>query len=400
VTGHDAEFRRWALVIGAGFLATTLPQAELLDLPFRRLLESELKVSQQDMALFFLVAVSPWNFKPLFGLLCDAVPLFGTRRRSYVIIAAGIAGVLWLAMGFVPHSFAALAALLFAINLMLVLASAALGGLLAELAQRSPSYARLVSVRAFVESVCLAISGTLSGWLAGLPFGIATLAGAVISLSVAPIAWLWLREEPVRYSAVAFRAAVADLRAFAASRIVWAAVALVFVASLSQTFTTPLFFLQRNALGFPVETIGYLNSVTGLASIAAPLLYVMLQGRVAPRKLLALSLAGAAFGVAGFCFYGSVPQAVAIHAAYGFLNTMLSVAVLDLAARMAPQAAAATGFSVMVAAWNVGGSAGDNIAAALIERWGFGFNAVMLMFAGVALAAALVTWRLRADETA
>lgn len=378
-------------MIGAGFLATTLPQAELLDLPFRRLLARELNASQQDMALFFLVAVAPWNFKPVAGLLCDAVPLFGTRRRSYVILAAGVAGALWLALGFVPHSFAALAALLFAINLMLVLASAALGGLLAELSQRSESYARLVSVRAFVESVCLAISGTLSGWLAGLPFGVATVVGAVISLSVAPIAWLWLREDrKAQYSRDAFRAAAAGLREFASSRAVWGAFAVVFIASASQTFTTPLFFLQSRTLGFAVDTIGYLNSVTGVASIAAPLLYVVLQGRLAPRMLLVLSLAGASLGVVAFCFYGSVPHAIAVHAVYGFLNTMLSVAVLDLAARMAPPAAAASGFSIMVAAWNVGGSVGDNIAAALIERFGVAFENMVLIFAVVALLALAV----------
>ena len=388
-------------MIGAGFLATTLPQAELLDLPFRRLLERELNATQQDMALFFLVAVAPWNFKPIAGLLCDAVPLFGTRRRSYVIIAAAVAGALWLGLSLVPHSFAAMAALLFAINLMLVLASAALGGLLAELAQRSDSYARLVSVRAFVESVCLAISGTLSGWLAGLPFGFATVAGAVISLSVAPIAWVWLREDKTaQYSGEIFRAAVAGLRGFVASRAVWGAFAVVFIASASQTFTTPLFFLQSRTLGFAVETIGYLNSVTGLASIAAPLLYVALQGRLPPRTLLVLSLVGASLGVAAFCFYGSVPQAIAVHAVYGFLNTMLSVAVLDLAARMAPRAAAATGFSIMVAAWNVGGSVGDNIAAALIERFGVAFQSMVLVFAGIALLALGLALLLPKDEKA
>ena len=353
------------------------------------------------MALFFLIAVSPWNFKPIAGLLCDAVPLFGTRRRSYVILSAALAGLGWLGLSLVPHSFAAMAALLFAINLMLVLASAALGGLLAELAQRSPSYARLVSVRAFVESICLAISGTLSGWLAGLPFGIATIAGGLISLTVAPIAWVWLREErKAIYSRDAFRAAAAGLRSFVTSGVVWGAVAVVFISSASQTFTTPLFFLQSKTLGFAVETIGYLNSVTGLASIAAPLLYIMLQGRLPPRTLLALTIVGASVGVTAFCFYGSVPQAIAVHAVYGFLNTMLSVAVLDLAARMAPPAAAATGFSVMVAAWNVGGSVGDNIAAALIERFGFRFESMVLIFAGIGLLALALTLLLPKEEKA
>jgi predicted MFS family arabinose efflux permease len=95
-----------------------------------------------------------------------------------------------------------------------------------------------------------------------------------------------------------------------------------------------------------------------------------------------------------------VPQAIAVHAVYGFLNTMLSVAVLDLAARMAPRAAAATGFSIMVAAWNVGGSVGDNIAAALIERFGVAFESMVLVFAGIALLALGLALLLPKDEKA
>jgi hypothetical protein len=33
----------------------------------------------------------PWTTKPLFGLLSDFVPLFGSRRRNYLLLANGAA---------------------------------------------------------------------------------------------------------------------------------------------------------------------------------------------------------------------------------------------------------------------------------------------------------------------
>ena len=39
------------------------------------------------MATFFAIAMSPWYFKPIAGLLSDAFPIFGSRRKSYMILA-------------------------------------------------------------------------------------------------------------------------------------------------------------------------------------------------------------------------------------------------------------------------------------------------------------------------
>src|ERR1700756_5119924 len=47
---------------------------------------------------FITVFNLPWIIKPLYGLISDFVPLFGYRRKSYLIIAnvAAIGGYLWV----------------------------------------------------------------------------------------------------------------------------------------------------------------------------------------------------------------------------------------------------------------------------------------------------------------
>ena len=48
-----------------------------------------------------LLAV-PWTIKPAFGLLSDFVPLFGSRRRNYLLLANGVAAASLLLLAFIP----------------------------------------------------------------------------------------------------------------------------------------------------------------------------------------------------------------------------------------------------------------------------------------------------------
>mmetsp|Transcript_34755 Transcript_34755/g.33075 ORF Transcript_34755/g.33075 Transcript_34755/m.33075 type:complete len:566 (-) Transcript_34755:44-1741(-) len=62
-------------------------------------MKDELHLNPTDMAAIGGVTSLPWVIKPLYGFLSDGVPIFGYKRRSYLIIA-GIMGCLsWLALG-------------------------------------------------------------------------------------------------------------------------------------------------------------------------------------------------------------------------------------------------------------------------------------------------------------
>ena len=51
-----------------------------------------------QVTAFFTVFNLPWIIKPVYGLVSDFVPLFGYRRKSYLILAnvAAIAGYFWV----------------------------------------------------------------------------------------------------------------------------------------------------------------------------------------------------------------------------------------------------------------------------------------------------------------
>jgi hypothetical protein len=185
---ENPSLRLSMLILAAGIISTSLAQPDLLDLPIRRLLKDELRVSESQMAMFFGIGALAWYVKPLAGLLVDRVALFGTRRRYYLIISALLAAVLWLLLGTVSRSFVLLLATVAAIQLMLVIGSTVLGGLLVEWGKLLRAEGRLVSCRIFVEHVCVLVAGPLAGYLAGLPFGTAAVIGAAIAVVIAPIA--------------------------------------------------------------------------------------------------------------------------------------------------------------------------------------------------------------------
>src|SRR6516164_8658497 len=117
-----------ALVIVAGVLATTLAQTQVLArLPLQNLLKNELHADRTANAAFFFWAGLAWYLKPFAGILTDAFPLFGTRRKHYLLISSALTALCWIAMAFLPHMYGALLFVVIVINTFMVMASTVTG---------------------------------------------------------------------------------------------------------------------------------------------------------------------------------------------------------------------------------------------------------------------------------
>ena len=62
------------------------PGEGLIAQPVRSLL-SGWKKSPSEITQFMAIVSAPWVIKPIYGLLIDFVPLFGSRRRNYLLLA-------------------------------------------------------------------------------------------------------------------------------------------------------------------------------------------------------------------------------------------------------------------------------------------------------------------------
>lgn len=188
---------QYAILVGAGAFATTFAQSRVLaNFPTLFLLKEHLHLGKEAVAIFFFWAAFAWNLKPLAGILTDAFPLLGTRRRSYMVLGSIAAGVLWLVMGLYPSNYNQLLLASVGMNIATVVASTVMGGLMVEAGQAFGAPGRISSLRQFVQSVAQIGAPLLGGYLAGKTFGwsATTTIGAMTMFLLAVVTFLTLRE--------------------------------------------------------------------------------------------------------------------------------------------------------------------------------------------------------------
>src|SRR5262245_17671852 len=97
------RFRGFALLVGAGWLSTNVGYS-IADLPMRFTLIEHMHLGPKAVASFFFWTQATNYIKPLAGTLTDYVPLFGTRRRWYLLLSLLACGSMWLLLGIVPQN--------------------------------------------------------------------------------------------------------------------------------------------------------------------------------------------------------------------------------------------------------------------------------------------------------
>ena len=109
---------------------------------------------------FWFLSGLAWYCKPIAGILTDAFPLFGTRRRHYLLLSSAVAGAIWIAISFLHHRYDLLMWSNIVLNCFIVMCSTVLGGFLVESGQRLRATGRLTSTRMFATYTAL---GRLAG---------------------------------------------------------------------------------------------------------------------------------------------------------------------------------------------------------------------------------------------
>jgi len=383
-TTPDDSLVRWSLIVAAGMFASSLALPDMLDLPTKNLLRTELKLGRDEISLFMSLAGLPWYFKIFAGLLSDCFPLFGTRRRHYLIFSGTLAAVCWLIVGHVGHAYWPLLFALMATHTMLVFVSTVTAGLIVEAGKRLGAEGQLVTVRVVVESGCGVVAGPIAGFLAGQDYVWTGVVGAIIAVSVVPAAVLLLREPPVsRYDTSALRDTAHELRQVLASRALWLSALFLALVNAPQVFSTVLYFHQTEVLGLSNLEIGYLGSAAGIASVATAGLYGAVRARFALRPLLVAAILTNALCVGAFVFYRSWQAALAIEVLRGVLGTVAVLVLMEAAVRATPARAAAMGFALLMSAWNVDVAVGDYAGAWLVQHKVLAFYSLTGTFAAL-----------------
>jgi Na+/melibiose symporter-like transporter len=310
-----------ALIIVFGIFASTMPQTTALGrLPLQFLLKNEMNVTREQMAAFFFWAGLAWYLKPVAGLLTDAFPFFGTRRRHYLLFSSALTALSWIGMNFVPHRYGPLLAGAMTLELCLVMGSTVIGAFLVEAGQNLAATGRLTALRMLVFHFCTLIRGPLGGLLSTAGFVWATGVNAALALTIFPVAYIFLKEQRVGQdrSSVVFQNAWQQLRTIFRSKNLWLAVLFIALFHFSPGFTTPLFYIQTDELHFSKQAIGNLGVFSGMFAILSAILYSQLIKRLPIRTLLFIAVALSACATLFFLFYSNWTRAMWIESQNGF----------------------------------------------------------------------------------
>jgi len=385
-------FWRAATVIATGIFVAGLGWPGLIGrLPFGLLLKNELHLGPEKVAAFWAVTTAAWYVKPAFGLLCDAWPLFGTRRRGYLLLGSAAATCGWMAFALVPRTFASLMAVTAALNLALVVISASVGGMLVEEGQRRGATGRLSALRSALEGIMSLVAGPLAGVLAARAFGVTAAAGAATLAVLIPVT-LFLQREPRRAVAnhVVWAKAAADLRAIVRSRAMVTTSLLLFLVYLSPGLQTPLLYYQQDVLKLDPQMMGWLQTAGGAGVLVGAALYAWLCRRLPLRYTLCAGIVINAAAALLYLGYRSLTSALIIDGTVGVLGAMATLPIYDLVARATPKGSESFGFALMMSVRSLSQfGLSDPLGSTLYGRFHLRFETLILINAGSTLAVLL-----------
>jgi MFS family permease len=314
----------------------------------------------------------PWVVKPIYGMVSDFLPLFGYRRRSYLLLAnaAAIGAFLWTTRVLAP---AAIVSTLLLTAIAMAISSTVCGALLVENGQKHNASAAFINQQWLWFNVAVMVASVAGGQLIEIlsPAGALHAAGAIAAAAptaviASSIALVDERRAPVNVDELK-RALRGFLDTFR-SRTLWLIAAFLFCYYFSPGFGTPLYFYMTDHLRFSQGTIGMLSSVSAAGWIAGGLVYRYALRGMTTRTLLNLSIVAGTLGTLIFLGMVDVRTAIAIYFVNGIAGMIANIATLTLAADHAPERSEGFAFAALMSVINLATPLSDTIGAFLYEH--------------------------------
>jgi MFS family permease len=314
----------------------------------------------------------PWIIKPVYGIVSDFVPLFGYRRKAYLVLANLVAAgaSLWVARITAPGPLV-LVLLLTAYGM--AISSTLCGAVLVENGQRLHASDRFVNQQWLWFNIAAMASAVVGGELVERLAPASALHAAAAIIAVAPLAAIFgalylIDEAPSRLDLAEMKRTFRGLLAAFTSRDLWVIGAFLFLYYLNPGFGTPLYYHMTDHLRFSQAYIGILGAINSAGWIAGALLYRKLLKGMSSRRLLNLSIVFGTVTTAAFLLLANETAAVLINFFSGMAGMIAFVATLTLAADYCPKRAEGFAFAALMSVLNLSSALSNNIGSFLYEH--------------------------------
>ncbi|MEM1239839.1 MAG: folate/biopterin family MFS transporter [Cyanobacteria bacterium P01_H01_bin.26] len=345
-------------------------------------LKDDLHLSPAEVAALTGVASLPWTIKPLFGFLSDGLPIFGYRRRPYLVLSGFMGTTAWIVMATLVNTAWLATAMILLSSVSVAISDVIVDSLVVERArQESQSDAGTLQSLSWGAS---AIGGLLTAYLGGLLLAQTSTrtvfaVTATFPLIVSIVAWL-ITEEPLRTPS-SFRTAwgqVKQLKTAFSQREIWMPALFLFLWQATPSGDSAFFFFTTNDLGFEPEFLGRVRLVTSLAALIGIAIFQRFLKVVPFRSIFAWSTVLSSLGgMTTLLLVTHANRSLGINDQWfslgdsAILTVMGQIAfmpVLVMSARLCPAGIEATLFALLMSIVNLAGLVSHELGA-LLTHW-------------------------------
>jgi MFS family permease len=361
------------IFFGLVYFAQGIGQAgAMINQPLMYYLKS-LGMTTDQVAALLAVLVVPWIIKPVYGLISDFIPLFGYRRKSYLLVMNGAAagGFLWLADLTAPHM---IVIALFLTALGIASSDVLVDALMVENGQKTGLIKQFQSQQWMWFNIAAVLSGLTGGWLTHVLAPANALHAAALVIACAPAAVVLattalVREEKSRLDLGALRSTTRGLFASLKSRTLWIVAGFLAFWNFTPSFGTPLFYHMIDHLQFDQFFIGQLASIASVGAVIGAFVYQrFLAGRYTTLRLVHLSIVLGSCTTLAYLLLVDKTSAVVLYFTTGMLSMIPLLTLLSLAAAVCPPQAAGFTFAGLMSIYNAAGQLSQITGAYLYER--------------------------------
>ena len=339
-------------------------------------------LSAGQVAAFFTWSTIPWLIKPVYGLVSDFVPLFGKRRKSYLLLTSALAAAGGLALGLAaPHTYWWLAGLFTVMALGLAFTDVLVDALMVENGKPRGLTGAFQSVQWASIYMASVLVGELGGYLAEhRRLHAAFVLAAAFPLISFGMTLFAVHDPPARVDREAFGRTMSAIRLALGERDVWVVAGFVFFWTFSPSFGPALLYYQTDALKFSQQFIGHLGALGSIAAVVGAFIYAPLSRRVPLKTMINLSIGVGVVGTLAYLLYRDAYSAIVIDTTFGCIGMITQLAFLDLAAKSCPRHVEATFFALLMSVFN-GGTQGSQVVGGYLYDW-LGYTYLVLISAG------------------
>ena len=345
-------------------------------------LKDELHLSPAEVSALMGIAALPWMVKPLFGFISDGLPIFGYRRRPYLILSGLLGTAAWIMMATVVHTAWAATLAIALSSLSVAVSDVIVDSLVVERA-RSESVRDAGSLQSLTWGAS-AIGGLVTAYFSGfllqhftsqIVFEITATFPLIVSL----IAWLIVEArvtEPYDWSAMKLQ--IKQLRGAITQKSIWMPTAFMFLWQATPTADSAFFFFSTNELGFQPEFLGRIRLVTSVAALFGIWVFQRFLKTVPFRVIFGWStVISAVLGMTTLLLVTHANRAIGIDDQWFSLGDSLILTVMGqiafmpvlvLAARLCPPGVEATLFALLMSIYNLAGFLSYE-SGALLMHW-------------------------------